>query len=229
MKKEAVIALMLLAAALLPACSVKRGIGYVNNALTVRDTYEKVKVELSLGGGAANDFSDAESKAGYYHSEENGSVNLAADLAIGVYYAFFSNDFIAVSAGLKYTDYLSYSYAYQYRYDQYTAFAQYEYYEYIRINYFNSGKASVIFPDLEISTPYNDNLKLVASLELVYLYWTNQGGYYESAFRQRLNNSGYSEPDDYEIYNKPGKVTSSRIGSSLFYLGTLSIGALYYF
>lgn len=229
MKKNDVIVLLLLATVLLPACSVKRGVGYVNNALTVRDTYDNIKVEISLGGGAENIYSDEESKEGYYHYAEHGGINIAADLGLAVYYTLFSNDYVSASAGLKYTDYLSYSYNYQYVYNQYTAFAQYEYYENVRVNYFNSGKVSVLFPDLEISTTIISGLKLVASLELVYLRWTNKGGYYMSEFKQQVNNSGYSEPVDAAGNYQPGKVTESRIGSGLFYLGTLSVGALYYF
>jgi hypothetical protein len=231
MKKILPVILVLLALALTQGCAVKRGLGFVNNALTVRDDYGSVQAELSAGVNIQNYFSDYTNlQNNYYHEQENGQVLGTSEVGLGVYYKLYSGNVFTVSAGLKYFDYITYNYNYIYYYERTNVSETYDYQENITVDYFNSNKVSVMFPDVEIKLPFGDNLRMVANLELVYLKWYYTGGYYRSTYEQKLDKqTGNTTPADTFGYVAPGKVTSVTVGSGLFYLGTVNFGILYYF
>jgi hypothetical protein len=237
MRKILLAAALAAVIAVTQGCAVKRGVGLVNNELTYREDYGKVTAEISAGAAVNNSFSDFEDllppmPPSIYldHKQENGQVSVAVPVGIGVYYKLFTNDVFALSAGLKYYDYFAYNYDYIYYYEKRTSESIYDYTENVRIDYFSSNKASVIFPDVEIKLPFFDNLRLAVNVELIYLRWYYSGGYYTSAYERRLSNStGNTTPVDRYSYISPGRVTGVNVGSGLFYLGTINMGVMYYF
>ncbi len=231
MKKIFLIILLLPALAIMQGCAIKRGVGIVNNALTLRADYGSFKTELSASVEVDNDFSDSETMlTKFYQKQENGGVLASAAMGLGAYYKLYSGDIFEVSAGLKFYDYISYNYSYVYYYMKTDIDEAYDYTENIRIDYFSTNKVSVIFPDVEIKLPFSDNIRLAVNMELVYLKWFNDGGCYKSVYEERLGKyEGYTVPQDSYCYLSPGKVTGVEVGSGLFYLGTINLGILYYF
>lgn len=230
-----IILVPVLAAVLLASqgCSVKRGVGLVNDSLTYREDFGNFRAEISLGAVVHNYFSDYDyyPTPYSYYRQETGQVGTAVPAGAGVYYRLFANDIFTVSAGLKYYDYLAYNYNYTYSYYRpNTQEETYNYREDFRIDYFSSGKVSVIFPDVEVNLPFSRDMKLAVNMELVYMRWYNTGGYYASAYEQNLDTyTGYTNPVDTFSYNAPGKITGVSLGSGLFYLGSINMGVMYYF
>lgn len=237
MRKIILAAVLAMAIAAMQGCAVKRGVGLVNNALVVRDDYGSFMAELSAGINVQNKFSDsAELSAGFYHEQQTGQVLASSEAGLGVYYKLYSGGTFTVSAGLKYFDYLTYNYNYIYYYERTNAGSTYDYTENIRADYFNANKLSVIFPDVEIKLPFLDNLRLIANLELVYLKWYYNGGYYTSAYEIKetgvtgnTSKAVVTTPVDSFSYISPGRVTGVNTGSGLLYLGSINLGVLYYF
>jgi len=212
-------------------CSLKHSLGYVNNELAWRQSFGDMKTEVSLGGNVFNQFGDSVTDMpGYqYHSEETGYINTGFSLGLACYYRVFQNDIFDLSAGLKFTNYFNVSYNYTYYFNFQGDQRKYHYEESMQLDFFNSNKASILFPDLEIKCPFLDNLKFVLNVELVYIAWHYNGGYYKYEFWQDVaSNEDYSEGSSDKI-NGPGAINGIRTGSGIFSIGGINAGILYYF
>lgn len=227
-------AALIIAAAMLAAfsaCSARHGIGYVNNELSYRAAFEGMKAEVSLGGSDSNEFDDSVTDLPglYYKSEETGAVNAQATLGLAYYYTVFKNGIFDVSAGIKYRNYFTVAYNYTYYYEAYVGSKKYHYDEALDFGYFNSNRASLIFPDAEIICPFMENLKFTVSVELVYLKWKYKGGNRVYTFSQDVStNIAYAESDT-DVTIAPGAVESMSFGTDIFSLGGIHAGIIYYF
>ncbi|HRU40233.1 MAG TPA: hypothetical protein P5511_10170 [Candidatus Goldiibacteriota bacterium] len=232
MKKTTLALAAAVMAAFIQGCSLKHGIGYVNDEIALRVYLDEVdvKLEASLGIGVRNDFDDTSYDIGiFYRSQETGSVRAVAPLGLAAYYTFYKGDFFDLSAGLKYRKYFGAAYSYLYYFEKYPDTKKYYYEENLDIVYAADNKASLVFPDIELKCPFMENLKFTASLELLYVRWTNKGGNYFYRFVQSVKtNEGYSEETD-EVFNDPGPADSVQVGSGLFAPAELKIGIIYYF
>lgn len=231
MRKIPVIIILSAFLALTQGCALKHSIGYVSNELVWRQSFGDVKTQVSLGGSVNNSFADAvtDDPGLYYKQEETGGVVADAWLGLGVFYRIFKNDIFDLSAGIKFRNNFRADYNYLYYYEAYTGLRSYHYDEEFVFNYFSANKLSLMLPDVEIKSPFSDNIKFTFSLELVYLKWFYNGGKYVSTFRQDVSTIAIYSEESKEIFEAIGAVNSVEAGSGLTYFGAINLGILYYF
>jgi len=228
MRNKILVAIVVFFIVTTQGCSFKRGVGYVNDALTIRDWYGDIGVEMSIVASVDNRYDDYETVyPGYYRKSEYGMTDVPVELSMGILYSVFKNEHVRINAGVKYSNYFRIAYYYYYSYTEYDYSREYYYRDELTVSYFTENKIGFIFPDIEINTPFIDNLKFVFSFELFHLNLYFANGYYRDKFEQRLNNYGYSELfDSTACFPEFDKIV---IGTSGFDLGSIKIGLLYYF
>jgi hypothetical protein len=231
MRKTSVLTAALAAAWLLGACAARHGIGLVNNELAWRMGYGDVTAEVTLGTSTDNSFYDTEADLPglFYAYTENGSVSYSSWLGLAGYYRLFSSSIFSVSAGLKYGNEFVMTDTYEYKYSAYSGYRKYEYTETFEFFFFSRNRLGIILPDVEISSPFSDNLKFTFNVELLYMLWTYAGGKYSENFSQSVSTVEAYKETTRSVLLGPGQVGGVSIGSGLFTLGRINAGLMYYF
>jgi hypothetical protein len=233
--KKYIIILALFTAVLFSSCGVKRGMGLVNNRLLMRDWYGDVCIEESLGFSVNNNFRFSDYSYDYPGNEYNdredrGNYYNYIALGFAAYLKVFSNNTISLSAGLSYTDLISVLYydSGQYQYQNLNTFYSHD--TDFSLGYANNHSITIIFPDLEINTPFMDGLKFVLKADLINIYINLHGGYlnYQTHEKNDTLNGNYSF-EQAENMLLPGTIHGIHISSTYLNLENITLGLIYYF
>lgn len=219
------------AAVFLSSCSFKRGIGFVNDQFVLRDWYGDTCLEASAGLNVNMDSS-------VYNNEEDSiisyneiaSYKTTLDLGLGVFRKIFSNNSIKLNAGIRYTDRIIFFYSENASHTFNSGYDYYGHSTHFTLDFAGQQACSIVFPDLEIETPFFEGLRFIIKADLfcLTLNYTNTKLGYSYYEKNDTRTGEYSESAEWD-HVFPIKLNGYSIRSSYLNLENLKLGLIYYF
>lgn len=219
-------------ALLFSSCSYRRGIGAVNNELLLRDWYGNACIELSIESDIRSNFREItyDYSPYYRYDSDYAAYETTLTLGLALYGTLYRNDFLRISAGIKYKDMI---YA---RFSEEGRRYFMDGHDYFRhtisgySRYASDQAVSIVFPDIEISTPFMDDLKFIIKADLLSLSLRFRDAVFSFNFREE-NNTYDGEYVSFGSvdFSFPDSLESIYFSSTYVDLGNLKLGLVYYF
>ena len=228
MKK--ILLFLLVLSVVFSSCGLKRGIGLVNNDITLRDWYGGTCLELSAEAGVRSSFfGNAYTSGQYWDKSEYADYITNVDFSFAVYETLYKNNIIKLNAGALYGDIL------QIRYNEYADHSfnlGYDYYSHqisMDCNYAYEQSVAIIFPDIEISTPFSDDLKFILKADLIRCNIYLHSSTIDYRFTEQNDTKSGKYHSQTSFSTGYAYIDHLTISSTYLNMGNLKIGLVYFF